>query len=150
MCCLRRTRQSSHLRPDGQFIRSLRSPYHVVKDDQTGLYRISSKAFGPSSSDGKVSGDLSQLLCDDGLSATAMYPAVKEPVGAAAVSIADVLAAGAVVEHDPVKQNWYHGAILGAKGKVKNKLQQASSEIIAIDQAEAARLDALWQVQVTR
>jgi hypothetical protein len=72
-----------------------------------------------------------------------MYPAIKNPVGAAAVTIGDILAAKATVEHDPVWTNFYHGSVFGTKAKrVKEKLRDAAVEIIEIDQAEAARLDA--------
>jgi hypothetical protein len=112
-----------------------------VPDENTGAYRISTKAFGPSRSDGKLSGDLEQILKTDGLGATAMYPAIKNPVGAAAVTIGDILAAGATAEHDPVWTNFYHGSLSGTKPRrVKEKLRDAAIEIIAIDQTEAARL----------
>ena len=134
---------SSQLQPNLRFIRTLTSPHHVVPDEDTGAYRISTKAFGPSSSDSKLSGDLEQTLKADGLEATAMYPAIKNPVGAAAVTIGDILAAKATVEHDPVWTNFYHGSVFGTKAKrVKEKLRDAAVEIIEIDQAEAARLDA--------
>lgn len=99
------------MQPDLRFIRTLQSPHHVVKDGQTGRYRISSKAFSPSSSDGKLSGDLEQLLQEDGLHATAMYPAVSGAVAAAAISVGRIRDAGATVEQDPVCRNWYHGAV---------------------------------------
>lgn len=136
-------RPSSRLRPELRFIRTLQSPYHIVHDERTGHYRISSKAFSPSSGDGGLSGDLEQLLIDDGLSATAMYPAVRGAVGAAAIAIGQLRAAGARPEHDPVWQNWYHGSVFGITSGIKKKLHKAASEIIQIDQAEAARLHAL-------
>jgi hypothetical protein len=114
----------------------------VVLDEQTGAYRISSKAFGASSSDGKLSGDLEQILGYDGLPATAMYPAIKNPVGAAAITVGDILAAGATVEHDPVWTNFYHSSVSGTKPKrVRNSLYRVAVEIITINQAEAARLE---------
>jgi hypothetical protein len=113
----------------------------VVKDEQSGRYRISSKAFGPSTVDGALSGDLEQILIGDGLSPIAMYPAVGDAVGAASISIGDIRNVGASVEHDPVWKNWYHGSVFGTKPKrVKNSLQRVAVEIIAIDQIEAARL----------
>jgi hypothetical protein len=132
------------LQPDLRFIRTLQSPHHVVKDGQTGRYRISSKAFSPSSSDGKLSGDLEQLLQEDGLHATAMYPAVSGAVAAAAISVGRIRDAGATVEQDPVCRNWYHGAVGDISSSKKTKLYKAAAEIIAIDQNEAARLHAIW------
>src|ERR1700693_5446569 len=64
---LRQKLPTSQLQPDLRFIRTLQSPYHIVPDEKTGLYRISSKAFSPSSADGKLSGDLEQILRTDGL-----------------------------------------------------------------------------------
>jgi hypothetical protein len=133
---------SSQLRPDLRFIRTLQSPHHLVLDGLTGQYRISSKAFGPSSSDNKLSGDLEQILLQDGLEPTAMYPAVRAAVGAASLTIKQIIDNGASVEHDPVWTNWYHGSVSGTKKqKVREKLRKAAAELIPIDQAEAERLD---------
>ena len=140
----RRKRPSSQLQPELRFIRTLQSPYHIVRDERTGSYRISSKAFSPSSADGGLSGDLEELLIDDGLSATAMYPAVQGAVGAAAITIGRIRDVGARPEHEPVWQNWYHGSVFGITSGIKKKLHKAASEIIKIDQAEAARLHSLW------
>ena len=140
----RRKYPSSQLRPELRFIRTLQSPYHIVRDERTGKYRVSSKAFSPSSADGGLSGDLEQLLIGDGLSATAMYPAVQGAVGAAAIAIGRIRDAGARPEHDPVWHNWYHGSVFGITSGVKKRLNKAASEIVPIDQAEAARLHALW------
>lgn len=146
MYWVRRKCPPSQLRPELRFIRTLQSPHHLVKDEQTGRYRISSKAFGPSSSDGKLSGDLEQILVQDGLSATAMYPAVLDAVGAAAISVGQIRAAKATVDHDPVRFNWYHGSVIGSKKRsVKKSLEAACVEIVEIDQAAAARLDAMWR-----
>lgn len=150
MRLLRETRPSSQLQRDLRFIRTLQSPHHIVPDEETGLYRISSKAFGPSSADGKLSGDLEQILKVDGLEATAMYPAVRDAIGAAAVTIGNILAAKATVEHDPVWTNFYHGSVLGTKAKrVKDRLREAAVEIIEIDQAEAVRLEAAFRAKQT-
>lgn len=146
MKLLRRKYPSSLLLPDLRFIRTLTSPHHVVHDDGTGQYRISSKAFGPSSSDGSLSGDLEQILKNDGLEATAMYPAISNPVGAAAITVGDIVSAGARAEHDPVRTNFYHGSVSGTKRKpVREKLRSVAIEIIAINQAEAGRLEAAFR-----
>lgn len=142
MCRFRRSWSASRLQPDFRFIRTLQSPYHVVPDERTGRYRISTKAFGPSKADGKLSGDLEEILIADGLSPTAMYPAVRNPVGAASLTVGQIRNAGAQVEHDPAPWNWYHGAVSGTKPKrVKQLLVDAAIELIPIDQARAAELD---------
>jgi hypothetical protein len=140
----RRKCPSSQLQPDLRFIRTLQSPHHIVPDKRTGRYRLSSKAFSPSSADGGLSGELEQILKGDGLSAIAMYPAVPRAVGAAAITIGQIRQTNATPEHDPVWKNWYHGSVFGIRGKIKNKLHEAATEIIQIDQAEAARQHALW------
>lgn len=113
-----------------------------MPDERTGRYRISSKAFHPSSEDGTLSGDLEQILAADGLAPTAMYPAVPDPVGAASVTLEQIHAAGGAVDHDPTPTNWYHGAVSGTKPKrVKQTLAGVAVEIIAIDQDRAAELD---------
>lgn len=131
---------SSTLRRDFRFVRTLQAPDHIVPDKKTGQYRISSKAFGPSSSDGSLSGDLEQALAMDGLDPLAMYPAVTRAVGAAALLIGHFQDLGCAVEHKPVPTNWYHGGALGTKSKsVREKLRLAAEEIVPIDQIEAAR-----------
>jgi len=130
------------LLPDFRFIRTLQSPHHIIFDEKTGLYRISSKAFTPSSSDGKLSGDLEEVLAADGLGPTAIYPAVRDAVGAASVTVGEIRALQAEVDHDPTRENWYHGAATGCKKKsVKQKLSAAASEIVPINQAKARELD---------
>ena len=147
MFLLRRKWLPTHLQPEFRFIRTLQSPHHLVFDERTGRYNVSSQAFSPSGSDGTLSGDLEQVLAADGLSPTAMYPAVPNPVGAASLTIAQIRAASASVEHDPVSSNWYHGAVKGTKPRgVKKRLSQAAVEIIPIDQGRAADLERAWKV----
>ncbi|WP_271504339.1 hypothetical protein [Bradyrhizobium sp. CCBAU 11357] len=143
MLLLRRKWHSSKLQPEFRFIRSLRSPHHLVFDENLGRYVISSAAFKPSSGkDGTLSGDLEQILAFDGLEPTAMYPAVRDPVGAASVTIAEIHAVKATVEHDPTWRNWYHGAVRGTKSKGANRqLSKRAKEIIPINQALAAKFD---------
>lgn len=138
---LRRSWPSSRLQPEFRFIRTLQSPYHISWDER-GFYRISSKAFGPSKADKTLSGDLEEVLAYDGLQPDCMYPAVRDPVGAASVTIGQMRAAGvASVEHNPVSLNWYHGAAKGTgKDSVKRKLATAAVEFIEIDQVLAKRL----------
>lgn len=145
MFLIRRKWSSSRLQPEFRFIRTLQSPYHIAWDDR-GFYRISTKAFGPSSSDKKLSGDLEEILAHDGLDPDCMYPAVRDPVGAASVTIEQLRAAGTVVEHDPVFLNWYHGSVLGTgKDSVKRKIAKVAVEFIKIDQALAKRLYDEWE-----
>jgi len=143
MRLFRRTWHSSKLQPELRFVRSLRSPHHVVFDENLGRYIISSAAFKPSSGkDGTLSGDLEEILGVDGLEPTAMYPAVRDPVGAAAVTIAEIRAVKASVEHDPTWRNWYHGAVSGTKSKSASKqLSKKATEIIPINQVLAAKFD---------
>lgn len=139
---LRRKWCPSRLQPEHRFIRTLQSPHHVVFDERVGRYIVSSQAFNPSSSDGTLSGDLEEVLARDGLHPTAMYPAVRDPVGAATVTVADLRGVGATVEHDPVEQNWYHGAVRGTKARgVKKRLSAMALEIVPIDQAQAEAFD---------
>jgi hypothetical protein len=146
MYYLRRKWSNSRLQPEFRFVRTLLSPHHVIPDERTGLYRISSKAFGPSSSDGTLSGDLEQILAADGLSPIAMYPALPDPVGAASITVGQLRGLGAKVEHDPDKYNWYHGAVTGTKSKGTRKaLSEIAVEIVAIDQLLAARLEQSWK-----
>ena len=145
MCRKRLLRLSSSLQPDGLFIRTLQAPDHVVPDELTGGYRISSQAFRPSGADKTVSGDLEQLLTADGLTATVLYPAVVRSVGAASLPVSAVRDVGCEVEHLPVVANWYHGGITGIgddrRNKTKRTLARASSEIVPIDANEARRFD---------
>ena len=128
---------SSQLQPDYRFVRTIQAPHHLVPDKATGLYRLSSKAFGPSKLDGGLSGDLEELLARDGLGALAFYPAVKRAVGAATLSIKQIRGHGLEVRHEPVMEDWYHGGIHGFKGKAKEKLFRDAVELIAIDQNQA-------------
>jgi hypothetical protein len=139
---LRRKWPSSRLLPDFWFIRTLQSPWHLVRDDRTGRYIISDQAFKPGS-DGTVSGDLEQVLAFDGLEATAMQPAaVKNQVGAASLTVRQIRDEGAQVEHDPDPEscNWYHGALTYPSGgrsatkRIRKKLGELAVEIIPVDQ----------------
>jgi hypothetical protein len=128
------------LQPEFEFVRTLQH-YHVTYDKHLGRYRISSKAFSPSSTDNSLSGDLEELLKVDGLPATAMYPAVEHYVGAAALKVEDIRALGLEVEHQPVQTNWYHGGIVKIRDSHKKKLEKISREIIQIDQEKSKRFD---------
>ena len=143
MCSLRRTRLPQELLADRHFIRTIQSPSHVVRDASTGLYRISSKAFSPSSEDKTLSGDLEQLLLADGLHATSLKPALSRVVGSFALKIGQLRDQNLGVSHDPMWDNWYHGAITGITTKRhKENLRKNAIELIPIDQEEAAKLEA--------
>lgn len=140
MCRVRRTLLSSELSSDYQFIRTIQSPDHLVRDELTGLYRVSSKAFHPSRSDGTLSGDLEQLLTRDGLTVTDFQSSVARVVGKYGIKIAQVRARGFEAEHRPMAQNWYHGAICGNFTRSKRrKLYEDAVAIMDIDQRLAAR-----------
>jgi hypothetical protein len=128
---------------DLHFIRTIQSPNHVVKDAATGLYRVSSKAFSPSSEDKKLSGDLEQLLLTDGLHATSLRPALSRAVGAFALTIGKLRDQGLSVAHDPVRENWYHGAVSGITKRHQKILSREAIELIAIDQGEVAKFESL-------
>lgn len=109
---------------------------------------MSSKAFGPSSDDGCLSGDLEQLLAEDGLSELTMYPAVGRAVAAFSLKIQLICehewTYGVGVKHDPVRENWYHGSIFGVglkKKKLKESFRLLAEEMVPIDEVEATRLD---------
>ena len=109
---------------------------------------MSSKAFGPSSDDGCLSGDLEQLLAEDGLSALTMYPAVGRAVAAFSLRVQSICECeftyGVGIKHDPVTENWYHGSVFGGglkKKKLKEIFRALAEETIPIDQEEATRLD---------
>jgi hypothetical protein len=145
MCSIRQTLRYTELLPQYRFIRTIQSD-HVIRDEATGIYRLSSKAFGPSSSDGFLSGDLEQPLVADRLSALALYPAVDRAVGAVGLTIWQIcdhsLISEVAVHHDPVKRNWYHGSISGIKKKkTKDYFRLIAIELVPIDQDEARRRD---------
>jgi hypothetical protein len=141
-----RRRKPTLSRPQLRFIRTLQSPDQVVYDAKLKRWRISSAAFGPSSSDNCLSGDLEELLTADGLPPDALYPAVGRAVGAATFTIEQAASLGVQVAHDPVWSNWYHGAArfpeLGASdlNKAKKALQRVATDLIPIDEGEALRL----------
>ncbi|MBV8140882.1 MAG: hypothetical protein JOZ60_02425 [Verrucomicrobia bacterium] len=60
-------------------------------------------------------------------------------VGAASLSIGQIRGLGLGVSHDPVSENWYHGAISGIKKSTKEKLRRNAVEIVPIDQDQVAR-----------
>jgi hypothetical protein len=60
-------------------------------------------------------------------------------VGAVSLSIGQIRAHGLGVHHDPVSENWYHGAISGIKKSTKEKLRKSAAEIVPLDQDLVAR-----------
>lgn len=144
----RKTWSSSNLQPEGLFIRTLQGPppnNHVKLEESTGRYIVCSQAFRPSTNDGCVSGDLSQIIEADGLPATALYPTVERALGAAAVPVRVIRGLGCDVEHSPEPDNWYHGGLTGIgtdkRSRIKRAIAAASFEIVPIDQDEARRQD---------
>lgn len=110
--------------------------------DESGRWRLSSAAFSPSGSDQSCSVDLEHLLHADGLPSTVLYPGVDRSVALVAFPIRDLAAEEITVEHDPVIDNWYHGAMRGAalkrKGATK-RLATAAEIVIPIDEVLAAK-----------
>lgn len=141
MCRLRKKKSTLTL-PEFCFVRTLQAPQHLVFNKATDRYEFSSAAFGPSSRDGSLSGDLEELLVCDGLDAFALYPSVNRGVGAAAFKIKDAREIGFDLGHEPVKANWYHGGVRGNFSKAnRKKLQNIAKQVIAIDQKLAKLLE---------
>ncbi len=140
MCRYRRTLHSSELLPGLRFIRTIQSPDHIVPDEATGEFRISSKAFSPSSTDGTLSGNLEQLLITDGLTCTDISPKLKRIVAVYSLTIEQFTAEALIVSHAPVKSNWYHGAVSGRfTDGIKRRLKNEAVAINPIDQVAAAK-----------
>lgn len=133
----RRRRMSSYLRPDGRVLRSIQAPHHVTSED--GRLRISSAAFSTSSGDdGSCSVDLEQLLQEDNLTATTLYPSIPRSVGLVSLKVGRLREVAVTVEHEPVVHNWYHGGLGGAeirkkKSKLKKLLAQECEPVVEID-----------------
>lgn len=99
---------------------------------------MSSAAFGPSSSDKRLSVDIEQLMSADGLGPTDLYPGIDRSVGLYAVEVAKVRELNLEIEHQPILPNWYHGGVLNISSHgVRKKLAKAASAVIEIDQAAA-------------
>ncbi|HTX49033.1 MAG TPA: hypothetical protein VME40_06535, partial [Caulobacteraceae bacterium] len=138
-------RPKTLVRLDLRFVRTLQSPDQVVYDSRLKRWRVSSAAFGPSSVDGSLSGDLEELLEADGLPPDALYPAVARAVGASTFTIREANALGVTVGHEPVWTNWYHGGArfpgmnTSVVNKAKKRLQGVAQDFIPIDSDSALR-----------
>lgn len=133
MCRFRKRLRPSQLRPDGLLLRTLQAPHHVQHED--GSWRVSSGAFS-AARDGGCSIDLGQLLDEDGLPLTALYPSLPGSVGLASIDVATVRAQGGAAEHAPVATDWYHGNIRDGDQRVRKfgrKLAGACKIIVEID-----------------
>jgi hypothetical protein len=128
----------TRLRGEFRFIRTIQSD-HIAPDGEGG-YRLSSKAFSPSRSDGGISGDLEELLQKDGLPPTGAPVLLPRTVGAYTLYVSEIRDEGLAVKHDPVPTDWYHGGIFGSKNSTKNRLLKKATVLVAIDQAEAHRI----------
>lgn len=138
MLKLRRRKPASYLLPDGLALRTIRSPFHVIPDEKEKRFRISSAAFAPTD-DGAVSVDLEQLLREDNLPPTALYPMLNQAVALLAHALGFLMEQTLSTAHEPVRQNWYHGGITGNFSKgVKRTLSANCGYVIEIDQ-DAAR-----------
>jgi hypothetical protein len=135
----RRTRQPSELLSEFSFLRTIQSPSHTVWDDLHKQYRLSSKAFNPSTDDKTVSGDLEQLLLADEVPVSEFRSALGRVVGLYAIKVEKIRIQDLIVSHLPVATNWYHGGIGGKlTDRVKRKLKDEAAAIIEIDQELAA------------
>lgn len=135
-----RKRQSILSRPDLRFIRTVQAPEHVVEDKHTKQWRFSSQAFRASTGDHGLSGDLEELLVNDGLAADSLYPAVDRAVGAAAFRVQDALNLGLSVHHEPAPKNWYHGSVRGKLDKgIQQRLRDSAQALVPIDEDAARR-----------
>lgn len=135
----RRRINQSRLQPEHRALRSIQAPQQVT--DENGVWRVSSAAFSASGADASCSVDLEPLLHWDGLATEALYPGVERSVGLVALPLSVVRQEGGEVAHDPVKENWYHGAMTGdavRKPKAKKRLAAAAEVVIQIDQASCA------------
>lgn len=130
---------SSRFLPEHRALRSIQAPQHVK--DENGQWRLSSAAFSPSGSDQSCSVDLEHLLHSDGLHSTALYPGIDRSVGLIALPLHALAAEEITIAHDPVIDNWYHGAMRGAalkrKGATK-RLAGAAEIVIPINEVLAA------------
>lgn len=135
-----RKARSTLVRRDMRFIRTIQAPQQIVFDKYLNRFRLSSAAFGPSSSDGYLSGELEELFIADGLPLNILYPNIERAVGVAAFRVQDAIGLGLVVRHDPATRNWYHAGVGGSfKGRTKEKLRDFSKEMLPLDQAAARR-----------
>jgi len=138
------------LQPEFRVVRTIRSPDHVIKDDLTGEWRLSSGAYSPAN-DKLVSVDLEQLLAEDELPPLAMYPALNRSVAAATHSISELRGSNLDVVHDPTNKNWYHGGISGITNKkMQRKLAESAGFLVPIDPTEAQKLKDVSDQQKTQ
>jgi hypothetical protein len=98
-------------------------------------YRLSSKAFNPSTSDKTVSGDLEQLLVADEVPVSKFKSSLGRVVALYAVQVEKIHIQELIVSHLPVRTNWYHGGIGGKlTDRIKRKLKDEAVAIVEIDQ----------------
>lgn len=139
----RKPRPESYLQPDCLALRTIRSHYHVTPDNRTQSFRITSAAYSWTD-DGSVSVDLGQLITEDGLPLTALYPSMTQAVALVSHRIDALHVRGLSVQHEPVAEDWYHGGIYGVTDALRRKLAKSASTVVPIDQA-AAR--AFWEMK---
>jgi hypothetical protein len=98
---------------------------------------VSSAAFGPTD-DGAVSVDLEQLLLEDRLPPTCLFPSLLSGVGLVAHTIETLRQKDLSAHHEKIITNWYHGGIRGnfTDGK-RRSLAKTCLSIIEIDDEKA-------------
>lgn len=130
MKLLRRCKKPSYWLPDCDALRTIQSPWHVTPNDATRSFRITSAAFNPGKDDNSVSVDIGQLLREDALEPDILYPALKQSVGLAAITVELIRQIQLDLHHAPVFSNWYHGGIVGNfnNRKKSRKLAEFANE----------------------
>jgi hypothetical protein len=87
-----------------------------------------------------LSGDLEQLLTDDGLTVADFQSSLARVVGKYGINISQVRMQGLQVEHRPALDNWYHGAIFGHFTQSKKRqLYKDAIPVTEIDQLSAEK-----------
>jgi len=103
-------------------------------------------AFRPSKKDKMVSVDLEQLLIEDGLDGTTLYPHLDRSIGLYALFVHELATLGLDLVHAAIPTNWYHGGVAGdglQKHKISKKLATACRPIIPINENLAAHYKAM-------
>jgi hypothetical protein len=129
---------------DDIIIRRINPNQHIVRDQNTGRDRISSKAFSPSSGlQGGMSVDIEKLIVAAGLDARRFVTA---PIWTGSVSFvaSQVRALDMWIGFDPLPQNVHHAEVWRAPdggtftGTQKRGLQRAAVWYVAIPNTDLA------------
>ncbi len=99
--------------PDGTIIRRINRKYHVIRDDNQGCERVSTKAFAPSSGENSgMSVDIEAKIIADGHDPRKY---VTTPIFTSSVSFiaGSARALNLWIGYDPLPRNPYHGEVWG-------------------------------------